>query len=188
MFMNANSWYRFNLGLFHDNCLSEEISLYLQSRCFLLKTTLKKGPSDKNIKDEDYTGLSNMFELTEEPSVGQNKVQSCGVPELQCEVCKPCPPVFECPSTLEPETFKALQKDLGPFIQQRLIELLEKTRFVDSAFEVVRTIDMLKLLNASDSEFNDVREHMHNGAKRLSDASRKILEKKTAKQSGCLIC
>ncbi|KAH7865147.1 hypothetical protein Vadar_002831 [Vaccinium darrowii] len=33
----------------------------------------KKGPSGENNKDEDDSGLSNLFELTEEPSVEQNK-------------------------------------------------------------------------------------------------------------------
>ncbi|KAH7865438.1 hypothetical protein Vadar_006720 [Vaccinium darrowii] len=146
------------------------------------KDPLKPGPPDKNIKDEDYTGLSNMFELTEEASVGQNKAQSCGVPELQCKVCKPCPPVFECPSTFQPETFKELKNDLGPVIRQRLMELLEKTRIVESAFEVVHTINMLKLLDESNSEFNVVREHMHNGAQRLREASQKLLGKKLQPQ------
>ncbi|KAH7865928.1 hypothetical protein Vadar_013246 [Vaccinium darrowii] len=137
----------------------------------------KKG---ENNKDEDDSSLSNLFELTEEPSVEQNKVQSCGVPELQCQ---PCPPsVFECPLTLEPEAFKELKNNLGPVIRQRLMELLEKTRIVESAFEVVHTIDMLKLLDESNSEFNVVREHMHNGAQRLRDASHKILENKQRPQ------
>ncbi|KAH7865122.1 hypothetical protein Vadar_024989 [Vaccinium darrowii] len=144
-----------------------------------LEDNTEKGPSGENKKGEDDSGLSNLFELTEEPSVEQNKSQSCTVPELQCQ---PCPSVFECPLTLEPEAFMELKNNLGPVIRQRLMELLEKTRIVESAFEVVHTIDMLKLLDESNSEFNVVREHMHNGAQRLRDASHKLLGKKMQPQ------
>ncbi|KAH7866199.1 hypothetical protein Vadar_016975 [Vaccinium darrowii] len=117
------------------------------------------------------------------PKQHQSKTEvhsvSCPVPELQCQ---PCPSVFECPSTFQPETFKELKNNLGPVIHQRLMELLEKTHIVESAFEVVQTIDMLKLLDESNSEFNVVREHMHNGAQRLREASQKLLGKKLQPQ------
>ncbi|KAH7865788.1 hypothetical protein Vadar_011187 [Vaccinium darrowii] len=101
-----------------------------------------------------------------EHSVEKNNAQSLGY--------QSCPSTCECPLTLEPEAFKALKNNLVPVIRQRLMELLEKMRTFESAFEVVHTIDTLELLDESTSEFNVVRENMHNGAQRLRDAYHKL--------------
>lgn len=97
-------------------------------------------------------------------SVVENSVQHCAA-DFQCQ----CPPsACECPLTLELEALKLLKNNLGPVIRQRLMELLEKTRTVESAIEMAdQTIDMLKLLKESNSEFNVVRENMLNGAQHL---------------------
>ncbi|KAI8556916.1 hypothetical protein RHMOL_Rhmol05G0293700 [Rhododendron molle] len=75
----------------------------------------------------------------------------------------------------EPEAFKHLKNNLGTTIRQRLMELLEKTRTVESVIEVAdQTIDTLKLLNESNSELTIVCENMLNGAKQLRDAFHKL--------------
>ncbi|KAF7129230.1 hypothetical protein RHSIM_Rhsim10G0184500 [Rhododendron simsii] len=104
-------------------------------------------------------------------SVKENNVQHCAA-DFQCQ-CSPS--ARECPLTLEPEAFKLLKNNLGPVIRQQLMELREKTRTVESAIEMADpTINMLKLLRESNSEFNAVRENMLNGAQQLRDASDKL--------------
>ncbi|KAG5550450.1 hypothetical protein RHGRI_015421 [Rhododendron griersonianum] len=88
-----------------------------------------------------------------------------------------CPPsTFECPLTVEPEAYKQLKNNLGPIIRQRLTELLKKALTVESAIEADQTIDLLKLLNESNTELNAVRENMQNGAQQLRDAFLKLPE------------
>ncbi|KAF7143114.1 hypothetical protein RHSIM_Rhsim05G0209300 [Rhododendron simsii] len=101
-----------------------------------------------------------------EQSVSKNSVQYCEAEP---------PSVCECPSTSEPEVVKHLKNNLGTAIRQRLMELLEKTRTIESAIEVAdQTIDMLKLLKESNSELTIVRENMLNGAQQLRDAFLKL--------------
>ncbi|KAH7866889.1 hypothetical protein Vadar_026362 [Vaccinium darrowii] len=109
---------------------------------------------------------------TGEQLVAENDKQYWGA-EFQCQ----CPPsAYECPLTLEPEAFKQLKNNLGPVIRQRLRELLKKALTVESAIDAAHTIDLLKLLNESNTELNIVGENMQNGAQQLRDAVLKIPE------------
>ncbi|KAF7143478.1 hypothetical protein RHSIM_Rhsim05G0208400 [Rhododendron simsii] len=137
-----------------------------------LRELLKKALTIESAIEAAHTiDLLKLLNESRVQSVKENNVQHCAA-DFQCQ-CSPS--ACECPLTLEPEAFKLLKNNLGPVIRQRLMELREKTRTVESAIEMADpTINMLKLLRESNSEFNAVRENMLNGAQQLRDASDKL--------------
>ncbi|XP_058216056.1 uncharacterized protein LOC131327077 [Rhododendron vialii] len=132
------------------------------------KNNVAVNPDDSNNDIEVTYGFS-----PPAPADARDEDQTNKGEWFQCR----CPPsAFECPITLEPEAYKQLKNNLGPVIRQRLTELLKKALTVESAIEAAQTIDLLKLLNESNTELNAVRENMQNGAQQLRDAFLKLPE------------